>query len=642
MGADEADGVSRVGINGATCAYGTIQQAVNAAVDGDTIQIADGVFFENVNISGKEIAIIGDYDSTCTTANSGSTRVDGSVFGGSTFDILSSSTVTFTNMEISWGTGTGGGLDVRGSSTVLLDNTDIHDNHGSTGGGLNIAFGSSVIAQNDSDIYDNTASSQGGGGTIYGDFSGFGTTSDIYRNCAPHGGGFTVSRGTLSLDNADVIDNEAVDAAGEGGGIRAYSGAVVNLTNSVYVGETGSQDNTAYVGAGIYADQSTINLSTSTTTIYHNTATNDGGGIYATNGAIINVDAARVGNTATYDNQAVDGGGAYISGSNSELNMSNGADVQYGNASSDGGGIFAEDGATVTIDASFVNNNTANAWGGGIYVLGGATAPTINIQNGSQVNNNTADYGGGIYVRDNGATVTIDASSVDNNSADFTGGGIRQSLAGTNNSVNLQNGSTLSDNTANDGVGGGWASYGDHTLDINVATIQNNTASTDGGAIHIDGLGGDTPVLNAYDPDIRFNDALNGDGGGIYNGLASLNIYASTQDSYIAVNSASNGNGGGIYHDSTTTLRTRGTSGYTLNINTNGATNNGGGIYIENGFLDMYGDHLMSSNSAGQDGGGIYALNASAWLDDFGNAIPKIWVNNATAGDGGWHLCVWF
>lgn len=45
--------------------YPTIQQAVNAAANGDTILVRSGVYIENIIISGKSISLIGE-DATTT------------------------------------------------------------------------------------------------------------------------------------------------------------------------------------------------------------------------------------------------------------------------------------------------------------------------------------------------------------------------------------------------------------------------------------------------------------------------------------------------------------------------------------------------------------------------------------------------
>ncbi|HTP08668.1 MAG TPA: S8 family serine peptidase, partial [Anaerolineae bacterium] len=207
MGADEVSGVDRVGVNGA-CSYGTIQQAVNAANDGDTIRVGAGVYFENVDITaGKVITIEGGYNNTCTSTGAGTTRIDGSA-GYNTFNLYTGIT-KLRNLQVAWGSGTGGGVSADGNAQVTLDGVEVLNNHGDYGGGIWLNTGSAVTITNGSTVHDNTATSLGGGVRTWGKFFGYGTTSDTYNNCATDGGGFSVPGGQVYLDNADVVANQA-------------------------------------------------------------------------------------------------------------------------------------------------------------------------------------------------------------------------------------------------------------------------------------------------------------------------------------------------------------------------------------------------------------------------------------------------
>jgi len=99
---------------------------------------------------------VGGYDATCTNPlPSGVTEIQASA-AGSVVD-ASGQQLTLRNLEITGGLFRGG-RRVLGSSQVTLDNTDVHDNAGASGGGLYIGSGSAITFTNDADIYANSAS----------------------------------------------------------------------------------------------------------------------------------------------------------------------------------------------------------------------------------------------------------------------------------------------------------------------------------------------------------------------------------------------------------------------------------------------------------------------------------------------------
>lgn len=77
--------------------YEAIQSAVDAATDGDTIEVAEGTYTERVSISGKSVSLVGDSTSgVIVEANSG-----GPVDGQNTLTVNApGSTVTISNMTV--------------------------------------------------------------------------------------------------------------------------------------------------------------------------------------------------------------------------------------------------------------------------------------------------------------------------------------------------------------------------------------------------------------------------------------------------------------------------------------------------------------------------------------------------------------
>jgi hypothetical protein len=147
-----------------------------------------------------------------------------------------------------------------------------------------------------------------------------------------------------------------------------------------------------------------------------NRATYEGGGIYAYPGSTTTIDASTVSaNTAVY------GGGIFNTGNNGIVAMliiQNGSvigGVGAGNsATTSGGGILNNIGATVIIDASTVSANAASVGGGGIY-----NYATMTITNSRILGNTATSTGGGLY---NSSTSTISVTGscvVGNSSAAF-------------------------------------------------------------------------------------------------------------------------------------------------------------------------------------------------------------------------------
>jgi len=151
-------------------------------------------------------------------------------------------------------------------------------------------------------------------------------------------------------------------------------------------------------------------------------------------------------NSEIYNNQGELGGAIKITGSQASLTL-NKVIVRENSASLNGGGIYCEDEAQVTIlEESAIKNNTADNQGGGIYAQtncelvskSGDTLPPIQAQYG--ILSNEALQGGGVYLR-SGATMALTgntehpASVVFNNSLiedDEGGGGLYLTGFGTN------------------------------------------------------------------------------------------------------------------------------------------------------------------------------------------------------------------
>lgn len=276
-----------------------------------------------------------------------------------------------------------------------------------------------------------------------------GALPDLSSNISIEGPGadqFTVRRTTggdysiffVAIGNRVSIDGITVSGGnvpGSGGGGIYNAEGTVTVTNSTV------SDNSATSGAGIYSagDDSTLTIENST--VSNNTVTGDGdavggGGIYNGEGTVTVTDSTVSGNS---------GGVA-------------------------AGGIFNDNRGSLTVERSTVGGNSADE-GGGIVNFEGAVTVTD-----STVSGNSADEGGGILsdAGDTGQTSIVN-STVSGNSASSLGGGV-YSFSGTT----LMEYSTIAQNKAPAGQGGGVASSGDGSTSTAVlSTIISANQGTD-------------------------------------------------------------------------------------------------------------------------------------------------------------------
>jgi hypothetical protein len=189
--------------------YFTIQEGIDNSVNGDTILVSAGTYFENINFNGKNISIIGE--------NRETTMIDGEQNGTVvTFQSGENSSAVLSRFTITNGLASlfGGGIMCNNNSNPTLDKLTIANNSAEWGGG--IYFGNSSPVLKNSKIINNSADWNAGG---------------IYAT-----GGFDVH-----LTDLIISENFAYN---DGGGILAGSCAELNIVNTLI------SDNTAQLGSG--------------------------------------------------------------------------------------------------------------------------------------------------------------------------------------------------------------------------------------------------------------------------------------------------------------------------------------------------------------------------------------------------------
>ena len=309
--------------------------------------------------------------------------------------------------------------------TITISNSTISNNDAQQGGGVYYSGGSihkksSLFTLSDNTISDNSATKQGGGIYIQGvgEYKGsfvrrimFTGTNLISNNTAGEyqdgegGGGFYVQckknisnstddRIPVLLDGVTISNNTAHGRGGglyvaeEGAGTGVWQGPSVQLQHCTITGNMAKANPSASThdlgnGGGIYAHGSKLAASNPYTDGYLKVI----GGTIAGNQALRNgcpLDHYCIGN----------GGGVYAYAGTIMLSGVNiGADGNANSAYRNGGGVFVNEHADVTLNgATDIAYNTA-VNGAGIYALGNLTMDGSTFT----VSNNTATgYGGGI------------------------------------------------------------------------------------------------------------------------------------------------------------------------------------------------------------------------------------------------------
>ena len=323
------------------CTFATIQDAINAAVDGDEVVVASGTYLEVLDLLGKAITVRGapppgetiivtplDFGSVvrCVNGEGSDTRlIDLTITGGSGEPVAT------------WSIMVGGGLLCWQSSPTLIDCRFVA-NTANTGAGV-FSLGGTPSFTNCT-FEDNHAPDGFGGGL----FSQEGTMSLVgctfTGNTGGVGGGAysrAPSGDAYEIRDCLFEDNHAVNEAyGFGGGFN-HAGGQLNAVDCVFIG---------------------------------NTASGGGGGLseFATNGLVIR-GCSFESNQASFGGGGIDTsgiGGCTVVSSRFEDNQ----------AGTYGGGILASS-PQLRLISCRLTGNSAGTWGGAVLALYGSQSPAL-------------------------------------------------------------------------------------------------------------------------------------------------------------------------------------------------------------------------------------------------------------------------
>ena len=584
--------------------------------------------------------------------------------------------------------GNGGGLHMTGPGTITITNGTVNGNTAaSEGGGLWNGTGTMTI--DGTDILGNTASgdaADNGGGGIY-----------------------NLNNGTLFISNATISGNSADGLAGSGGGILNDIGATATIDATTFTGNSSMRAGGAIevnaTGSNSFLnltdvdfDQNDAGMSPGNGGALHvtgpgtisiidgsvtnNTAATEGGGLWNGSGTMNITGTLLSGNTASGDN-ADNGGGAIYNFNGGTLNISNATivDNSANGASGSGGGILNDVGAQLSVSNSTISTNSANRAGGGIEDNSGSSTIILDtVMLNDNVTLNAPGNGGGLHITGAGSAI-ITAGTVNDNSAGQEGGGLWNgsgvmTIVGTVIDGNVALGVAAHDGgagifntsgtvtitdaliannlaTGTSGSGGGILSLAG-TVAIENSTFAQNSATRAGGAIEVidgtlnimssiftandvngtagaanPGNGGaihisDTATIMIDQSEFTANLAGR-EGGAVWNQTGStMTITNSTIDGNIANGAGATNGGGGVFVNGGTVIISNST--ISNNVST-GVDANGGGIHVKVGTAELM-TSTISGNTSAANGGGIYTNDGLSL-----NAVTI--ANNSAVAEGG-------
>ncbi len=228
--------------------YATIQAAIDASANGDTVMVAPGTYFENIDFKGKLITVQSAQGPNVTT-------IDGSNLAPVVnFSTAETAAATIQGFTLQHGNATGAfgyegaGVHINGASPTVAGNNIVANTSCANGVGISVAFASPVIRDNaiDGNTKQPGCSGQNGGGIyVRGASSAQIIHNSIFNNTTDFGGGISLfAAGTPTLLNNTISGNGAEYA---GGGIYAVNQSDANIVQNLITG-----NRSPVSGAGLY------------------------------------------------------------------------------------------------------------------------------------------------------------------------------------------------------------------------------------------------------------------------------------------------------------------------------------------------------------------------------------------------------
>jgi len=480
--------------------YTIIQEGINASIDGDTVLVYPGTYYENINYNGKNITVTSLYLTTQNNSYIDSTIIDGNQNGSVVnFESGEDSSAVLFGFTIQNGSGTydlhnirGGGIFCKNSEPII-NSCIIKNNNAEIGAGIHCRYAD--ITLENTTICHNHAFLIGGGihvrdnstinfstserCNIYYNYSGMGCDIETYQ----------VQELNVIVDTFTVMEPDSYFALSQPENNFTFDilhAMIEPINQDLYVSPDGDNNNSgftpedplkniAFALTKIASDSTHPNVIHLVNGIYSPLLTDEKFPLNCRNyvSVIGEYEDNTILNAESISNIFVvyDDNNFYIE----NLTIQNGM-------TSNGGGIFFFTDSSPTIKNVSIKNNTAN--GGGAVLCYNNCSP---IFENVTIQENSA-YGGVIDCTSNSTPVFINCTIKNNVATEAAGGGIIY-LSGISNPVLIN--VEISGNHADDllmGHGGGIATSTNATPYLINVTICDNSANLGGGIYCSKGL----------------------------------------------------------------------------------------------------------------------------------------------------------
>ncbi|MCL2746486.1 MAG: hypothetical protein FWE48_05310, partial [Coriobacteriia bacterium] len=285
--------------------------------------------------------------------------------------------LTMNSGAIEYNHSTQGGAGVAMLSGTLTMNNDaaIEDNRaGTRAGGILMFANGTMIMNDDATVRDNRADTTAGGIYVQNAHLTMNDDAMVRDNRAESTGGVHMSAGTFTMNDGNIIANNALGFGGSGG---VHIGGGTFTMNDGSIGTT-SQPNRGRFGGGVRLASGNTNMNGGS--IVGNIATNvptgtvpicNGGGVFLEPDATFTMNSGNIS-----DNRAINGGGVRAQeGATFSLAGSGAKSITRNIATNDGGGVWVAENAYMTMqpnssDSLHITYNQATgttSMGGGIF-----------------------------------------------------------------------------------------------------------------------------------------------------------------------------------------------------------------------------------------------------------------------------------